>query len=302
MPVVRGEYAELLGPALNMRTFNAYRERPEIYRQVNNVQGSDSAFEEDYALAGFGPLVEKAELAATILDEPIKLGGVRFIHKSFALGFVISEEMRDDGKYNLMGDLSGALGKSARWTAELFGHDVYNNAFDTTKYSGRDGKALIATDHPVEGTGGTASNRPAADTDLSEAALEAMWENFQTQVDDRGMPIDLVPQVLFIHPSEVMFARKLLESSGSLTLQENEGVINPIQGMLQIVSSPYLTDPDAWFVLAAPSEVDVRFYWRKTPDTKTWDDDDADGTIHKIKQRHSVGFGDWRGTYGSPGA
>ena len=35
---------------------------------------------------------------------------------------------------------------------------------------------------------------------------------------------------------------------------------------------------------------------------KTWDDDNADGTFHKIKQRHATGFDDWRGAYGSPGA
>lgn len=301
-PVVRGQHAEHLAPGLNMRTFNAYREHPEIYRQINNVESSDSAFEEDYAMAGFGSLRKKHELGPTILDEPIKLGGVRFIHEAFALGFVISEEMREDGKYNLMADLASALGKSARYTAELFGHDVWNNAFDTTKYVGRDGEALISEDHPVAGTGGTASNRPAVDTDLSEAALEAGWENFQTQVSDEGIPIAMQPAVLLVHPSEVLFARKLLESSGSLTASENEGVVNPIQGMVIIVSSPYLTDPDAWFLLAPMNEIDVRFYWRKTPDTKTWDDDDADGTVHKIKQRHSNGFGDWRGTYGSPGA
>lgn len=302
MPLVRGEWAEHLAPGLNMRTFNAYREKPEIYRMINKVETAGDAFVDDYAMAGFGALQPKTELGPTILDDPLKLGGTRIFMFSFALGFVISEELREDGKYNLMGDLSGALGKSARYTAELYGHDVYNNAFDGTKYIGRDGKGLVVTDHPVAGTGGIASNRPASDTDLSEAALEAAWANFQMQVDDRGMPIDLTPAILLVHPTQVMFARRLLESSGSLVASENAGVINPIQGMVRIVSSPFLTDLDAWFLLTDPNDLDVLFYWRKTPDTKTWDDDDADGTIHKIKQRHGNGFRDWRGTYGSIGA
>jgi phage major head subunit gpT-like protein len=301
MPLVRGQYAELLAPGLNMQTFGRYREKPEIYRQVNSVRESNRAYEEDFAMTGFGPLAPKEELAQTILDEPIKLGPVRIIHRGFALGFVISEEMRDDSQYPLMMDLASELGRSSRYTAELWGHDVWNNAFDATKYVGRDGEPLISDSHPVAGTGGTLSNRPAVDTDLSQPALEAAWANFQTQLDDRGIPIDLQPAVLFVHPSQVMLARRLLESSGYETAG-HAGIVNPVQGMVQIVSSPYLIDPDAWFLLAPPNEVDVRFYWRKKPDTKTWDDEDTDGTIHKIKQRHSVGFGDWRGAFGSPGA
>lgn len=299
-PIVRGQFAEFLAPGLNMRTFNKYREKPEIYRQIVNVKDSTRAYEEDFAYSGFGPLAQKGELESTILDEPVKLGGVRFIHKTYALGFEISEEMREDDQYNLMMDLAGDLGKSSRYTAELYGHDVYNNGFATTKYVGRDGKALFATDHPVAGTGGTLGNRPTVDTDLSQAALEAAWTNFQTQLDDRGMPIDMQPMRLLVHPSNVLFARRLLESSGYPGGNNND--INPIYNMLTIVSSPYLTDADAWFILAAPDEVDVRFYWRRKPDTRTWDDDDAEGTIHKISQRHSTGFADWRGTYGSPGA
>jgi phage major head subunit gpT-like protein len=300
MPIVRGQNAENLAPGLNFRTFNKYRERPEIYRQIVNVKDSARAYEEDFALSGFGPLAPKGELERTMMDEPAKLGGVRFIHRTYALGFEISREMREDDQYTLMTDLAGELGLSSRRTAELYGHDVYNNAFSTAKYAGRDTKALIALDHPVVGTGGTAANKPAVDTDLSQAALEAAWAAYQSQIDDRGMPIDLQPARLLVHPDQVLFARRLIETTGYPGGNNND--INPIANMFTIVSSPYLTDRDAWFLLAAPNEVDIRFYWRRKPDTRTWDDDDSEGTIHKISQRHSTGFADWRGTYASPGA
>lgn len=302
MPLARGEYAETLAPGLNRFTFQAYREKPEIYRMVNNVENTDQAFVDDYQVAGFGALAPKRELGQTVLAEPLKLGGTRIFMFSFALGFIISEELRDDGRFDLMGPLASALGRSGRYTAELHGHAVYNDAFAGADFTGRDGLSLIHDAHPVAGTGGTVANEPATPVDLSEAALQAGWGNFQTQIDDVGIPIDLSPAVLFVHPSQVLFARKLLESSGSLTVDENSGVINPIQGMVRIVASPYLTDLDAWFLLAEPSQLDVMFYWRQTADTKTWDDDDADGTIHKLKQRHGNGFRDWRGVYGSPGA
>jgi phage major head subunit gpT-like protein len=300
MPVTRGTYAELLAPGLNMQTFTRYREKSEIYRRINRVLDSTRAFEEDFAISGFGPLAPKGELEQTILDEPFKLGGTRWFHRAFALGFVISEEMREDGMYPLMQELAGELGRSSRYTAELWGHDVWNNAFDASKYVGRDGQPLISTAHPIVGLGTTSSNRPAIDTDLSMAALEAAWANFQSQVNDRGIPIDSTPNILLVHPSNFLYARQLLQSSGDPAV-DNPAIINPLQNWVQPVASPYLVDPDAWFLIDTAA-LDVRFYWRKKPDTKTWDDQDTDATIHKIKQRHSVGFGDWRNTYGSPGA
>lgn len=283
-----------------MRTFTKYREKAEIYRMFNNVKDSTKAFEDDFAYTGFGPLAPKGELESTILDEPVKLGGVRIIHKTFALGFEISQELREDDQYNIMGDLASDLGRSSRFTAELYGHDVLNNAFTTTKYAGRDGLALISLVHPVKSTGGVLSNKANPDTDLSQAALEAAWGNYQSQIADNGMPIDMQPGVLLIHPDNALLARRLLQSSGLPGGNFND--INPLADLgIRIVATPYLTDKDSWFLTAAPSETDILFYWRRKPDTRTWDDDDAEGTIHKISQRHSVGFRDWRGVYGSPG-
>lgn len=300
MPIVRGAISFLLAPGLNLDTYGKYRERAEEYRRVMRVQDSRRAYEESQALAGLGPLAKKGELETTILDEPIKLGGVRWIHDTYALGFAISKEMLDDDQYGAMRDLAGQLGRSSRFTAELYGHDVWNNGFTTTKYVGRDGLALFSTAHPVQGLGTTFANRPAVDVDLSEAALEAAIQAFENQTDDRGMPIDMSATTLLITSDNEFLARRLLQSAGMPGGNNND--INPIQGRLNIVVDHYLTDRDAWFVLAPPQDLGVRFYWREMPDTKTWDDDDADGVFHKIRQRHSVGFDDWHGTYGSPGA
>jgi hypothetical protein len=277
MPVARGQWAEALAPGLNMKTFLTYRLHPEYYRRIVNVKNSRKAYEDDFRIAGLGPLAQKSELGTTILDEPIKIGGVRYIHKTYALGVALSKEMRDDSQYAEILALAAMLGQSSYWTAELYGHDVYNNGFDTSKYVGRDGVALFSTSHPIQGLGTTTGNRPSVDADLSEAALEA-----------------------------AILAKRLLNSAGmpyADTFVTAPNDINPLKDEgLQAMSDPWITDTDSWYVLAEQSVLDVNFYWREMPDTKTWDDDDADATFHKIRQRHSTGFGDWRGTYGSPGA
>jgi hypothetical protein len=252
-------------------------------------------------MSGFGPLAKKGELSPTMLDEPLKLGGVRFIPDSFALGFLVSEEMRDDEQYGVVNDLAGALGRSARITAELYGHDVLNNGFSATKYAGRDGKALFATDHPLLGTGGTYANRPTVAVDISEAALEAAIASFDNMVDDRGITTEVRATMLLTTPNDRMLVKRILFSNGMPGTNNND--VNPLYDEgINPVTSHWLTDPDAWFLLAPGSESPIKFYWRKRPDTKTWDDDNADGTYHKIKQRHATGFDDWRNAYGSPGA
>jgi hypothetical protein len=209
MPWVRGGWAEFLAPGLNLRTFTSLRERPEQYRRYVQVRTSNRAYEDTFDWTRFGPLAKKSELGPTMLDEPLKLGGVRFIHDILALGFLNSEEMREDDQYGISGEL--------------------------------------------------------------------------------------------VTPGDRMLAKRLLNSAGMPGTNNND--INPLadEGLTLMVSN-WLTDADAWFLLAAPEESPIIFFWRKMPDTKTWDDENADGTYHKIKQRHSTGFDDWRGAYGSPGA
>ncbi len=302
MPFVRGGNAKLLAPGLNRFTFMRLRERASQFVRFTNVQSSSKAWEDSSEMTGFGPLAKKGELAPTLLDEPVDLGGVRFIHDSFALGFLVSEEMREDEQYGVVNKLAGALGRSSRITTELYGHDVLNNGFTTTKYVGRDGKALFATDHPLLATpGSTYANRPTVPVDLSEAALEAAIGSFDNMVDDRNITTEIKPSMLLVTPNDRMLAKRLLMSAGFPGTNFND--INPLADEgLTAMADNWLTDPDAWFVIAPGQDSPLQFFWRKQPDTKTWDDDNADGTFHKIKQRHSNGFDDWRGAYGSPGA
>lgn len=303
MPIVRGAHAELVAPGLNMRTYDRLREKPEIFSRFMKVMDSKKAYEEDFAHSGLGPLYEKPELETAVFDQPNKLGLKRYIHKTFALAIAFSEESKDDDQYGFIMTMSGMLGRSSRWTTELWGHDVLNLGFVTTRYTTRDGKALFASDHPINGidTGlGVFSNIPATSTDLSVSALEEAIQNFGSMVDERGMPVESMARKLIVSPTNEMTARRILETASYPGSQLND--INPIQSSkLELIVSPYITDADAWYLIGSPEDIDMRFYWRMKPDTKTWDDEGADATFHRIKQRHSVGVGDWRHTYASQG-
>lgn len=301
MPIVRGQWAENLAPALVPMTVRGYDEMPEQYSRIMKVLTDTSAWVDDRPVdPTFGPLQPKGELETTLLDEPVKMPGKRIVHGTFALGYLISREAVADDKVGLFAQLAPGLGRSAKMTAELYGHDVLNNAFSSTKYTGRDGLALLATNHPLYGpSGGTAANRPSVDTDISQSALEAALTAYRRQVDERGYPIMSVPRILLITPEQEFIVKRLLESP--LEAGSNTNNLNVLKDRgLTVVIDDWLTDPDAWFLLGA--RADLRFYWRQRMETYTWDDLNAGGTFHKVDQRHSTGFGDWRESYGSPGA
>jgi phage major head subunit gpT-like protein len=301
-PIIRGQFAELLGRGgVAMEMMNKFAEKPVEYTSLVKVLTSTRAYEEDFQMTGFGPLAPMDELEPAMMDRPYQLGLQRYIHQKYGLGFGVSREMLDDDQYGVIRNLAGELGKSSRWTLELYGADVYNNGFAGTKYIGRDGKNLFATDHPIKGISGlTIANRPFSSTQaLSFSALEAAIQQFARQLNDRGMPIQVTPQYLHVSPEEEMNARRLLQSTGSPGNNFND--INTIAGKLQIVVHTYLADNNAWFLTAAPSELDVKMYMRMQPTTYMWDDDAIMGAFTSIVQRHSTGFGDWRGTWGSPG-
>lgn len=301
MPIVRGQWAENLAPALVPMTVRGYDQMPEQYSRIVKVMNSDAAWVDDRPVdPSFGPLQPKGELETTLLDEPVKMPGKRIVHGTFALGYLISKEAMADDKVGLFTQLAPGLGRSSRMTAELYGHDVLNNAFSNSKYAGRDGLALFSTVHPLYGpNGGTVSNRPAVDTDISQAALEAALTAYRRQTDERGYPIQSVPKLLVITPEQEFIVQRLFGST--LEAGSNTNNVNVLRDRgLTIVIDDWLTDNDAWFMLGANH--DIRFYWRQRMETYTWDDLNAGGTFHKVDQRHSTGFGDWRETYGSPGA
>ncbi len=300
-PIVTGQFAELLARSgVTMITMNKFMEKPAEYPNLVNVKSSTKAYEEDFQLTGFGPLGPMDELEPAMIDRPYQLGLVRYIHQKYGLGFGVSQEMLDDDQFGVVANLSGELGKSSRWTMELYGADILNNGFSGTKYLGRDGLTLFNTAHPIKGIPGlTIANRPFTGVALTFASLETGIQQFKRQVNDRGMPIAIMPMFLVVAPEEEMNARRLLE-----TMQQpgnNNNDVNVLAGRLQIKVSTYLADTNAWFISAAMSDVDTNMYVRMAPTTKTWDDPKIGGAFHTIMQRHSVGFGDWRGWYGSPG-
>lgn len=175
-----------------------------------------------------------------------------------------------------------------------------------------DGQYLIDTDHNESGTNQSNKSTNA----LSEAEIEAGIAAMEAFTDDVGEPLGMSPTHLLVGPKNRFTASRIIKSSfriasslGSTSSRVVEGSANPLEGMLQLVVSPYLTGAydDYWFLIDANnavkgvilqerSDVPIEFTAVDNPDNS--EVFMRDNLLYGVRGRYEVGFGLWQTVYG----
>ncbi len=218
----------------------------------------------------------------------------------YGLGFQITREAIDDGKFSMVADQMKALAESAIDSQEQSAMDIFNNGFVTTYNTGSDGLALFSTAHTVP-SGLTWRNRPTTHVDLSPASLEAALVDFETQqIRDSGKIVNMKPRVLLVAPANRRYAMELIGSDLKADTSDNN--MNSLKGEgLVVMSSPRLTDTDAWFLAAAPEKTGLRLIKRSGIETSSKEDFDNDTIKYKSRYREVIGFTHNYGLWGTAG-
>jgi len=299
MTIVRGAFSNLIAPGYRKVIFDTYRERPVEGNKLVNMGRANRAYIEDVNMAGFGTLLEKPEGGRVIYQDPLQGNPKRYTFSTYGLGFRITQEMMEDDLYGIVGNkFSRALGRSVRHNFEVVAHSILNNAFNPLFYGFEAGIPLVSTLHGNL-RGGTQSNRPAVDADLSLTTLQAAVEAFHGWTDESGLQIADSPRYLVTGVSNMWVAGVLLGATLLPGGNFNDPNIIKNLGLTHIISH-YITDPDAWFLLS--SDHDMNYFDRRMPTFSNTDDFDTGDAKFKVTRRNGAGFGDWRGVYGSPGA
>lgn len=90
---------------------------------------------------------------------------------------------------------------------------------------------------------------------LSETGLQNALIKLRTQKDDRNNPISLRPRYILVPPHQEVIAKKLVQSTTALSATA-QGVVNPFQGIAEVIVCDWLTDTNDWYLLADPADVD----------------------------------------------
>lgn len=300
MPITTAQMADALDANLNEMFQDGTKAWPEEYSKIFNVQSSDKQTEKDSYESGFGLMPEKAEGVAATYDV-IKPGiSETYTHKTYALGYEITEEAIEDNLRtpDTFNKLPMALNRSAVETVEVTSANVFNNGFST---AGFDGVSLFNTAHPTL-DGSTIANRPTTDADLSVTSLTAGLTTIEKYTDERGLKRPTKAVMLAVPADLWNVAEELLGSEYKPYVANNE--VNALQQKdLRYFVWHYLTDTDAWFLLSEKSEHMLKFFWRvRLGALRRGNDFDTTNLKHLSRMRFSVGYSHWMGTYGSAGA
>lgn len=301
-PITTGSFAKALWPGINSWYGKAYNEHKVEYTDLFDTFRSNKRYEEDVSISSFGLASVKEEGSAINYDSEQQGFVTRYAHVVYALGFIITREMKEDDLYDVVGQRRArGLAFSMRQTKEVLAGNVYNRA-ETAGYTGGDGKTLLAADHPNV-AGGTFSNKPSTDSDLSEASLEQACIDIGKWTNDRGLKIAVQPQVIII-PIDLEFELcRILKSTYRVGTADND--INAIMSMGKFPkgyrANHYLTDTDSWFIRT--NVPDGMKHWVRRPAQFGVDNDwDTENAKFKATERYAFGWSDPRAIYGSMGA
>jgi hypothetical protein len=296
-PITPSNFGELLWPGIRTIYGLQYREFPEEYSQIFNVESSSMAFEESLLLTGFGQVPEKSVGGSVTYNEPKQGWKHRITHTTYGLGFIVASELVEDDQYGKIRQYPKALARSVRQTIETIAANVLNRAFNNS-YTGGDGLELCSDAHLLKG-GGTWQNEPSSAADLDETSLEQAFIDIDGWVDDEGLKVNANPKKMIVAVNNVWNSTKLLDSQQTPFDANNS--VNPANKIVPWMKSSYLDDPDAWF-LTTDVMNGLVFYWRRKPAFTRDNDFDSENAKFKTVFRMSVGWDDPRGVYGSPGA
>lgn len=299
--ITTGAHPKALWPGVKKWYGREYDEYPVQYTDLFQTESSDKAYEEVIESVGFGLAAVKPQGQSVTYDVDHQGPTSRFTHVAYGLGFIITHEEFKDNKYmDVAKRRAPDLAFSMRQTKENVAANVYNRAFNSS-YLGADGVELCSTAHPTDY--GNQSNELATAADLSEASIEDLIIQINQARDARGRIVALRPQSLHIPPQLEFEANRILKS-----VLQNDTANNAVNALKATGALPggikvnqFLTDTDAWFI-RTNRRWSMLHFEREAMDFAPDGDFDTKNMKYAAYERYSVGWADWRGLYGSPGA
>ena len=278
-----------------------YEQIPSQYDKIFTKHESRMALERTAEMRYLGLAQLKTEGGQTAFDNG---AGERYVynqeHTEIALGYAITRKAIDDNLYKTQFQPSNlGLIESFNQTKEIYGANVINTSTTYNASVGGDGKALIATDHPIDG--GTVANRPATDVELNEATLLAGMIAIRTAFKDQaGLKVFARARKLLVPPQLEPVAIRLTKSELRPGTADNDvnAIISTSGGLPEgYMTNDFLTSATAWFLL---TNIDGLSYMERVKfETDMQVDFVTDNLLVKGYERYSFGYYNFRSIWGS---
>lgn len=278
-----------------------YEQIPSQYDKIFTKHESKMALERTAEMRFLGLAQLKTEGGQTAFDNG---AGERYVynqeHTEIALGYAITRKAVDDNLYKTQFMPSNlGLIESFQQTKEIYGANVLNTATTYNSSVGGDGKALVASDHPIDG--GTVANTPTTQVELNEASLLngmiAVRSNFK---DQAGLKVFARARKLICPTALEPVAIRLTKTELRPGTADNDvNAIMMTSGGLPegYMVSDFLTSSSAWFLL---TNIDGLSYMERVKfESDMQVDFVTDNLLVKGYERYSFGYYNWRSIWAS---
>lgn len=307
---IRGQFSdfffETMLPALSAKIWQAYKAKKFLGGTVLNTDTTTRSIEQFAQMAGVGLPVLVGEGEDTPTDNFVQGYSKTFKPLKYGLGIPASLELVEDDKWGVISRRAVALSNSIYQSREIQAASVFNNGFSGS-FNGPDGVPLFSASHPLIKAGGVQNNILSTAADLDVGSLELAltdWELIKTH--EGFFQLLPTPRVMVASANRWNVTEILKSQTRSDTA--NRVSINAFQDGTETGTAieplvwPYLTDPDAWFLVAPASDTETMWLDRKAPYTKSdFVEKNETGYVY-MRYRADFGFFGWRGVYGTPGA
>ena len=299
MATGRGAIAALLTPNLRKVYVETGKERPAEAPLFFNMSDMDWNPITDQQVSGLGTMPAKSEGTQFTYDEMIMGGTKTYTAEPYGLAFEATWEAWRDELYGVLEEMTRELARAGRNRMEVDAWSLLNNGFSTSFNGFTSGEALFSTSHAGL-DGATRANRPSPDIGLSITGIQSAIVRFENMTDERGLPRLMAPVNVILGPTNKFVAREVLGSAGKPYTTDNE--LNAIiEEDLSWMVCHYLTSTTMWVMAAAKGVHDLNFLWRDHPIFDSFDDPHTKNAVFTSYQRHTKGFGTWRGVDGTTG-
>lgn len=298
MTVSRGSISDLLAPDLREVYVETGKERPKEYPLVANVQDMEWNPISDFQVTGLGTMPQKSEGTQFTFDEIITGGTKTYTATPYGLAVEITWEAWRDELYGVMQEMVRCLARAGRNREEVAFWSILNNSFSTSYVGFTSGEALCQAHIGLDRI--SRRNRPSPDIGYSIAGIQNSITRFEDMTGERDLPRLMAPVMSIITSANKFVAREIWGSSGKPYTAQNE--INAlVDEDMSFMVSHYITTSTYWWNVAAKGIHDLNFFWRDMPIFDMFDDPLTKNAIATAYQRHTHGYGSWRGIDGSTG-
>lgn len=236
-------------------------------------------------------------------------------YSKYGTGFQVTEEMLEDQLFGKIEKVPATMMNQSLDLVDQACADILSGGFATEK--SWDGAYLFSASHTRLNYGTALNNLGTAD--LSETALQAVFEHFKKMRDETGLLRPMRLRKLIVPVEEMWMAHRLAKQAGGISsetvsdgdtgylsgtnLSGNLMTTNPKNGIVnswEVIVSPRITDTDSWFCIA--DDPQLFLFWKRRAKLQKGGDFETGNLLYKTTIRFAAFSMGYKELWGSPGA